>query len=360
MSSKTSSSKQLHFRAESARRFGALDDYVNEKIKDGFPIFGNFMLSVYLAHYLEFLFKRYCIANVLTDKERNALEGSDTILANYLRNLSLGYNWLKEAKLSMSFEAVDDLNKQSQHDKVLEFEEALAQERQFYDAKQRILESRDGFYHTIPQITLMDVGPAIGAVSTLFALKVLDNYGLLEKTCITLVDVSEEVLRRNLNLDFPDPAQELVTSYFGSIGYYEKLKQYLRSATPIHTAVDEALLLGEDMIDITLASFLFHHIPNEAKKAAADNILRATRGAILVADEYFDDYEQEFASRHVEDKITLAPEEPVSFIESLRMFPDANFREAENMQKQFYAYWVLKHKTSYYDALFKKPWTVNV
>lgn len=354
MSRKASTLKQLLFRAESARRFGALDDYVNEKIKDGFPIFGNFMLSVYLSHYLEFLFKRYCIANVLTDDERHALEGSDTILANYLCNLSLDYNWLKEARLSMSFEPMDDSDKASQHSKLLQFEKAMEKERKFYDAKQRILSSRDVFYHSIPQIMLMDVGPAIGAISTLFALKVLDTYGLLEKTRITLVDVSEEVLKRNIEMDFPDPAQELVISYFGSKDYFERLKQYLRSATPIHAAVDEALPLPDDSIDIVSASFLFHHIPNESKNVAAANILRATRGAILVADEYFDDYELEFASRHKDDKITLAPEDPVCFIESLKLFPDANFREAENMQKQFYAYWVLKHRTSYYNTLFMK------
>ncbi len=179
-------------------------------------------------------------------------------------------------------------------------------------------------YQKAEKITIMDGGPAVGAISTLFALKELDQYGLLGKTEIYLVDISQDVLSKNIQVNFPRPPTDFIEEHFGSVGYYDMLRAKLTGAIPLKNAIDDHLELDDKSIDISLVGFLLHHIPDEGKESAAREIMRVTRRRVFVADEYFDDYERDFAACHKDDEIALAPEEPVPLDVSLSLFTNQN------------------------------------
>jgi hypothetical protein len=225
-----------------------------------------------------------------------------------------------------------------------------AKENTFGNIVERIDDVRPAFYQGLEGLTIMDVGPAIGAISTLYTLRTLDDYGLLDKVKIHLVDVSEEVLRRNAELDFPNPNRQFVESEFGSVEYFERLKSRLQYAQILLNPADDHIDLPDDSIDIAIASFLLHHIPNESKRRAGNEILRVSRGGVFVVDEYFEDYEQQFAACHAGDQIALAPEEPIPFAVSIiDVLPGLILREGTNLGQDHYAYCGLKHSPAYYD-----------
>lgn len=332
------SERQIHFRNESIRRFENLETYVEEKIKDGFPIQGNYQVMNYLKAYLEFLYKQYIISKYISKLEKEELDKSDCSVAKYLKHPELTTSHLEDSSLSVDLSALNTKEIKRAFERI---ELAQKEENKYSDLRERILNEKQNFYNSLPGLTLADFGPAIGALSTMLALKTLDQYGLAGKTKIYLIDVSKQVLDLNQRGEFSYPP-DFVKEQFGSVHYFNKLKSYLGSAELIESAIDEIVDINNSSIDISLVCFLIHHIADEGKHLAGREVSRVTRGAIFVADEYFENYNVEFGDEHQNDKIPLAPEEPIPFMYSMvNIFPNAKIIQGEKFDK-YYAYWATK------------------
>lgn len=335
--SKMPTPEQEHFRRESARRFGALDDYVREKLDDKFPIEGNLKVAQYIGDFLEFLFKRYFIANLLSPQERQLLEHRDTTISRYLSDRTEGMGIFGPQRWPEFFDCDG------------------REVAKIFELEFRLQQARPDFFRRIQNINLMDIGPAIGAISTMLALKVLDEYNLPDRVKIYLVDVSEAVLNKNTSASFGEEeygGREKVVELFGSVESFLRLRECLKKATPICGAIDDGIDLPTDCIDITVANFLFHHIPGRGKLAAMNEIVRMTRGGIFVADEHFEDYQGEFGAAHAHDEIPLAPEQPISFRESLEQLSGQLYGGGgDAIGNQAYTYWGTKHSQNFYGTL---------
>lgn len=292
-----------------------MDSYVDEKIEDEFPIEGNFLVAEYICRYLELLFKRYCIENVLNDKERVAIEGSGTQVEHYLRASDAGFATLD-----------------------------LEQDDRYFALRQRIIETRVAFFANMGEIHILDIGPAKGAISTMLALEVLREYGLLDKVKIHLLDVSKRVLDYNIAADFDHKDDFFIRLIFGSRENFERLRSYLANADTYCEPIDGRTSLPDDSIDMTIGSFILHHIETEdGKPLTIDEIVRITRGAVFIADEDLSVYQKGFAERHADDEVPLAPEEPISFEDSIVMgLSKLIGRDCDNWGNGCYSYWGLK------------------
>ena len=188
----------------------------------------------------------------------------------------------------------------------------------------------------------MDVGPAIGAVSSMMALKALDEFGLADRVRLFLVDVSEDVLVMNKAGNFNYP-EDLTNKLFGSQAVFERYRSIIEGATLLKNAADDGICLPHDSVDIALTCFLFHHIHNNRKARAGSEVIRVARGGIFVADEFFGNYYADFAVHHQHDAVPLAPEQPISYVESMtQVLPNTAFGEGKSTQPRHYTYWVMK------------------
>lgn len=189
------------------------------------------------------------------------------------------------------------------------------------------------------KIRILDVGPAIGAISTLLSLQVLDDFSLLKKTQVYLFDASQRVIDKTLEGDFFYP-----TSLLKQERQTDILKK-IRSSKA-ETGSTDKIPWDNDFFDITLAGFLFHHLHKDIKPLAAKEITRvlAPNGFIGVAEEWFDDYGEEYAKYHKNDKIPLAYEDIISYEDLSKMFKDIEvfFKYGTNYEEHCYTFCGIK------------------
>jgi ubiquinone/menaquinone biosynthesis C-methylase UbiE len=178
----------------------------------------------------------------------------------------------------------------------------------------------------LKQIRIFDVGPAIGAMTSLLVMQELARVGLLSKTKLILLDVSERVIHKTQTRQFQFPTA-LINSLL-KFRIYEKL----RHAKGIVSSC-ESIPQKDASIDICLASFVFHNLHDKIKPAAAQEIERITKpgGFIGIADQWFkeNDY-QDFLQAHQDDEIPLAYESLISYRRLRNMFSQTEFFEANS------------------------------
>jgi len=179
---------------------------------------------------------------------------------------------------------------------------------------------------SLNQIHILDVGPAIGAITGMLILQELGrtNPQLLKKAKLILVDVSERVIEhtQSRNFLFPDA---MIGPEFKS-----EILTKLRTSKGIVTSCHE-LPIKTNSIDICAAGFLFHHLHDDIKKASAKEIQRVLKpgGFVGVAEEWFEDYE-DYRTIHAHDEIPLAYESIISSRRLRLMFPNLEIFESKN------------------------------
>lgn len=184
------------------------------------------------------------------------------------------------------------------------------------------------------KIRILDIGPAIGAVTTLLVLQELEKFGLFHKTRVHFMDVSERVVRRTKNMDFLFPSMLVDPSLETKIG------QKFRDAKGV-VASCEHIPWKENYFDVVLSGFLFHHLHDSIKPDVAREVFRVcSRGGFIgVADEWFKDY-RTYAKRHAKDAVPLAYESLISFPRLLRLFSGlqifASSEPADPLKHNFY------------------------
>lgn len=178
------------------------------------------------------------------------------------------------------------------------------------------------------KIVLLDIGPAIGALTALLAMQELGEVGLLEKTRVVLVDVSERVLEKTQSRDFEFPSMLIQPAH------RSKIRTKLRTSKAL-LASSHRLPLKTESVDFCMAGFLFHHLHDEIKKGTAQEMERVTKtgGFIGVAEEWFENYE-DYAAMHQDDEIPLAHESLISYRKLRSLFPNLEIFESHNPIKR--------------------------
>lgn len=120
------------------------------------------------------------------------------------------------------------------------------------------------------KIEILDIGPAIGAISTLFTLQTLNEFGLMEKAQIHLFDVSAKVIEQTLNCKFFFPDSIIDPKLKNPI--HQKLRQ---AKGEVGSA--EKLPWKNEKFDIVLAGFLFSHIHDSVKPLVAKEMQRTAK-----------------------------------------------------------------------------------
>ncbi len=120
------------------------------------------------------------------------------------------------------------------------------------------------------KIEILDIGPAIGALSTLFALQTLNEFGLMEKAQIHLFDVSAKVIEQTLNCKFFFPDSIINPKLKNPI--HQKLRQ---AKGEVGSA--EKLPWKDEKFDIVLAGFLFSHIHDSVKPLVSKEMERVSK-----------------------------------------------------------------------------------
>lgn len=174
------------------------------------------------------------------------------------------------------------------------------------------------------KINLLDIGPAIGAFSAMLALQVLDEFGLLQKAQIHLLDVSSKVIEETQKCNFFYPQSVLRPELKSKI--FRKLRQ-----CKVAIASAEKIPWKDNYFTLVLAGFVFHHIHDEIKPKAAKEAMRvlAPGGFLGIAEEWFKDYE-EYAAIHKEDEIPLAYESIISLNKMKKLLPTLQIFYAHN------------------------------
>ena len=179
------------------------------------------------------------------------------------------------------------------------------------------IKDRLEFFKETAKIRILDVGPAIGAISTLLVLQALEKFSLLEKSQVYLLDASQRVIDKTQEGNFFYPSSILDQDL------KPKLIKKIKSSRAEMGLADK-IPWDNDYFDITLSGFLFHHLHRDIKPLAAKEIMRtlAPNGFLGVAEEWFDDYAEEYAKHHKNDQIPLAYEDIISYADLAMMFPD--------------------------------------
>ena len=167
-----------------------------------------------------------------------------------------------------------------------------------------------------PKIQILDVGPAIGAISSMLALQVLDEFDLLEKAQVHLQDVSMNVIEQTQRCNFFYPESLLRPDLKAKI--FQKLRQ---SKFEISSA--EKIPWKNNHFNIVLACFLFHHLHDSIKPLAAKEMSRVLKpnGFLGIAEEWFENY-HEYSQAHQNDPIPLAFESIIDYKHLSKMVPD--------------------------------------
>ena len=177
---------------------------------------------------------------------------------------------------------------------------------------------------SLPQIKILDVGPGIGALTTLLALQELGRIDLLQKTKVILLDISERVIERTQKRDFTFPSMIIEETFRPLI----KTKLRLSKGINAHA---KKIPLKDQTIDISLAGFLFGHLHKNSKEAAAQEIQRVTKpsGFIGITDAHHKNQE-DYLALHRDDEIPLAYQDSISYARLRRLFPKVEIFDARN------------------------------
>lgn len=130
------------------------------------------------------------------------------------------------------------------------------------------------------KIEILDIGPAIGALSTLLTLQTLNEFGLMKKAQVHLFDVSAKVIEQTLNCKFFFPDSIVNPKLKNPI--HQKLRQ---AKGEVGSA--EKLPWKNEKFDIVLAGFLFSHLHDSVKPLVAKEMARVSKkgGFIGIAED---------------------------------------------------------------------------
>ena len=206
----------------------------------------------------------------------------------------------------------------------------------------------DNFLHLPPgrRLSVLDIGPAAGALTSLFIVQEFARRDLLHRLDLTLMDVSQEVLDACLSGDFEIP-HEMEEEYMVGVTV-EKYKSVLSKS---HVLCEDISTVGNGggRYDVVVSGFTHHHMNNRARERACRKMAAVAKesGFVGVVDEWMT-YVQylEYLMNHVGDGIPVAQE---SFMPSVHEHSKLLERAGVLMQfkkpyEHYYCFWGLKQR----------------
>ena len=188
-------------------------------------------------------------------------------------------------------------------------------------------------------IKIVDVGPAHGAIGTCIFLMVINEFNLLDKVQLCLIDPVNEVIDDTIQLNFPLKetmnivhkellnkkilVNELSDNKLDDL--FLDLKKIFNNAIGITEKVQD-FKMGEEFetYDIIICTFCLHHIHPDHKTDALRVILDLLKpkGFFAFADEWFGENYYEYfllGHNHFQDPIPFEfPESPEDLIDRLK------------------------------------------
>lgn len=205
----------------------------------------------------------------------------------------------------------------------------------------RLMASQPSHWQSKSSILITDIGPAGGALTSLFMLAELHRLGLLAKARIQLVDMSEAALQSTRRGKCPLPSTLL-----SDFGYFVPIRLLQRTLSHASLQVRDALDLGGlPVSDIVVSGFTHHHLNLADKPLAVAEMERiASAGAIVgVVDECMDymDYlgwvrahENETNSRG--ERVPIAVESFISVEAHIRLLRQSAIIESGSFRHGYY------------------------
>jgi SAM-dependent methyltransferase len=195
-------------------------------------------------------------------------------------------------------------------------------------------------------INIADIGPAHGSIGTCYLLLVLDEFNLIEKVSLTLIDPVKEVIEDNINLNFPIlETIELIYRQLEESELTKTKKEYLieqvskifRNAIGIIANIQDVSILGmKEAYDAIICTFALHHIHPDHKTQALQKTIKLLKpkGVFAFADEWFgEQYFERFllGHNHILDPIPFEfPESPEDLLKRLRQKISLNKLDYDN------------------------------
>ena len=194
------------------------------------------------------------------------------------------------------------------------------------------------------KIVLLDIGSAGGALTTIFALKALHPFNLIDKTEILFVDVAEAVLQSTTLGNFFLPSDFIVKYNLAKFGKNGRGIKGLLSKAERYCS--DLVQLPKEIrnVDICISGFTHHHLNIFDKALACSEMERITRkgGFIGVADESLD-YEKylKWLKQHKNEKnsdnedVPIAQESFINMEEHISMFSHVNIIKKVEKDKYY-------------------------
>jgi SAM-dependent methyltransferase len=212
-------------------------------------------------------------------------------------------------------------------------------------------------------IQLIDIGPGVGALTTWFVLRELLACGIdiENNVSLTLVDVSEKVLKDTISGNFKMP-QQFVRDYFIPITIETYQKILAKAEIRVGNICDLKDL--DNKFDFVVSGFTHHHLNNEARKLASEKMCELAKdgGFIGLVDETLT-YVQylEYRMNHLLDKVQPSVESFIQHVnDHIKYFEDAGIVISKKEQPNKYYFFsgvkVPQKKSSWMSFLSADLW----
>jgi len=198
----------------------------------------------------------------------------------------------------------------------------------------RYFSSNEKRFREQETIKIVDIGPAHGAIGTCFFLMIINEFNLLDKVQLCLIDPVEEVINDNRNINFPlkETIELIYKKLYGKELDSDELnklfhlfKNLFNNAIGVKEKI-QCFKAGKknETYDVSICTFSLHHIHPDHKSKALKVVidLLKPKGFFAFADEWFGEnyYEQFLLGRnHIQDPIPFEfPESPEDLIQRLK------------------------------------------
>lgn len=197
------------------------------------------------------------------------------------------------------------------------------------------LRNPDSVITDADEIRVIDIGPAHGAIGTIFTLLILNEFKLLGKVRVFLIDPVKEVVDESRKDDYPYYDVAIEKIYFHIYRDFipnndkddliKNIKKIMINSEGEVANIENSNVANQhESFDIAICTFTLHHIHPDYKTQALEvviNILK-TNGFLVFCDEWFQEqyYERFLLGRdRLKDPIPYEfPESPEDLIDRLQ------------------------------------------
>jgi hypothetical protein len=195
-------------------------------------------------------------------------------------------------------------------------------------------------------IKLLDIGPAGGAITTLFALRALHKFDLLDKVEIYLLDIVPDVIEITKEGDFDIP-NELIEEYgLFFAGKDGEIYKEIMKSNRVHGVIGDGEVFPSVIkdIDISIVAYTHHHMNLIARKSFSRQMNKTTKkgGFIGVVDFYkesYDDYMSWYKPHFEKHKTPPPVEYPLLDAETLSGWYDGDTQDIIYLKNSF-VFWL--------------------